>query len=239
MFPSNAHCNQKQFKVINVKNIVRMDKAAEKEYKDYIISMGQQDGAKVGGTLMAHRQVIRHSEVDSIPDMLSNTPIGKLKIISVEKDGCVARLVSVEKRDKNPLPEYNTVMIGDIVTIVKEVKKPEVVILPEMILFDFDKYNLKKEARTTLNKLAKKIKKSNYKVIEIASHTDSIGSHKYNQWLSKKRAESIYNYFVKTLRMPKKLFTVKGYGETKPIASNKTKGDRQKNRRGEITFYKE
>ncbi|NOQ13779.1 MAG: OmpA family protein [Methyloprofundus sp.] len=65
---------------------------------------------------------------------------------------------------------------------------------------------------------------------QIEGHTDSQGSEKYNQSLSKRRAQAVKDYLVKSGINPKRL-TVKGYGETRSIASNETPEGRAENRR--------
>ena len=103
------------------------------------------------------------------------------------------------------------------------------------VLFDFDKSNLKpggkealkaylKEARAQLSRASK---------VKISGHTDNVGGQKYNQKLSQRRAEAVRNYLV-SLGADSKKMTVFGKGETKPVASNKTKEGRAKNRRVEI-----
>jgi OOP family OmpA-OmpF porin len=64
-------------------------------------------------------------------------------------------------------------------------------------------------------------------------HTDSIGSDAYNQKLSVRRAESVKAYLVSKGVEPNRIYT-EGKGEKQPVASNKTKDGRQKNRRVEI-----
>jgi len=71
--------------------------------------------------------------------------------------------------------------------------------------------------------------------IELAGHTDSIGSEQYNQGLSERRAKSAYNYFVSKGIAADRMTTV-GYGELRPVASNATDEGRAKNRRVEITI---
>jgi OOP family OmpA-OmpF porin len=66
---------------------------------------------------------------------------------------------------------------------------------------------------------------------EISGHTDSTASNAHNQKLSQRRAESVAKYISETFKIDPGRITTKGYGETKPIASNKTKAGRAKNRR--------
>jgi OOP family OmpA-OmpF porin len=101
------------------------------------------------------------------------------------------------------------------------------------VLFDFDKSVLKPEGRSKLDDLAGKIKGINLEVVIAIGHTDSIGSDAYNQKLSVRRAESVKAYLVSRGVEPNRIYT-EGKGEKQPVASNKTKEGRQKNRRVEI-----
>ena len=101
------------------------------------------------------------------------------------------------------------------------------------VLFDFDKSILKNEGKSKLDDLAGKVKDINLEVVIAIGHTDSIGSDAYNQKLSVRRAESVKAYLVSKGVEPNRIYT-EGKGEKQPVASNKTKDGRQKNRRVEI-----
>jgi outer membrane protein OmpA-like peptidoglycan-associated protein len=66
--------------------------------------------------------------------------------------------------------------------------------------------------------------------IEIQGHTDNVGSPAYNKALSERRAKTVYDYLVAKGISSSRL-TYKGYGESKPVATNNTEAGRQKNRR--------
>jgi OOP family OmpA-OmpF porin len=101
------------------------------------------------------------------------------------------------------------------------------------VLFDFDKAIIKPEGKSKLDDLANKVKGINLEVVIAIGHTDSIGSDAYNQKLSVRRAESVKAYLVSKGVEPNRIYT-EGKGEKQPVASNKTKDGRQKNRRVEI-----
>ena len=101
------------------------------------------------------------------------------------------------------------------------------------VLFDFDKSALKPAGKNKLDDLAGKIRGINLEVVIAIGHTDSIGSDAYNQKLSVRRAESVKAYLVSKGVEPNRIYT-EGKGEKQPVASNKTKDGRQKNRRVEI-----
>ena len=69
--------------------------------------------------------------------------------------------------------------------------------------------------------------------VRIEGHTDSIGSASYNQRLSVRRAESVKAYLVSKGIEPNRIYT-EGKGEKQPVADNKTRDGRAKNRRVEI-----
>ena len=69
--------------------------------------------------------------------------------------------------------------------------------------------------------------------VEVAGHTDSLGSNDYNQALSEARAQTVVDYFVETgVRVSQ--IQARGYGETQPIAPNDTPTGRERNRRVEL-----
>lgn len=68
-------------------------------------------------------------------------------------------------------------------------------------------------------------------VIEIAGHTDNVGTPEANTKLSRERAESVRDYLLKTYGLPQNLLIARGLGATQPIASNDTPDGREKNRR--------
>jgi OOP family OmpA-OmpF porin len=109
----------------------------------------------------------------------------------------------------------------------------EAVIELEGVHFDFDKATLKPEAKVILNEAAALLNQHERVVIEVAGHTDSMGSDAYNQGLSERRANSVRDYLVEKGVRASRL-TAKGYGESMPVASNDTKEGRAENRRVEL-----
>jgi len=99
--------------------------------------------------------------------------------------------------------------------------------------FDFDKSVLKPEGRAKLDDLVSKIQGVNLEVIIAVGHTDSIGSNAYNQRLSVRRAEAVKAYLVSKGIERNRVYT-EGKGETQPVADNRTREGRAKNRRVEI-----
>ena len=99
--------------------------------------------------------------------------------------------------------------------------------------FDFDKSVLKAEGKAKLDDLVYKVKGINLEVIIAVGHTDSIGTDAYNQRLSVRRAEAVKAYLV-TKGIERNRVYTEGKGEKQPVADNRTKEGRAKNRRVEI-----
>ncbi len=99
--------------------------------------------------------------------------------------------------------------------------------------FDFDKAVLKAEGKAKLDDLVGKVKSISLEVIIAVGHTDSVGGDPYNQKLSVKRSEAVKAYLVSKGIEKNRVYT-EGKGEKQPVADNKTKEGRAKNRRVEI-----
>ncbi|MSP41685.1 MAG: OmpA family protein [Deltaproteobacteria bacterium] len=111
--------------------------------------------------------------------------------------------------------------------------KVERTIILDDVLFDFDKSNIKSEAGAILNRLVAFMNENKEKKANLSGHTDSAGSDAFNQALSERRVASVKDYVVKK-GVDGGRVSGQGFGESKPIADNKTAEGRAKNRRAEI-----
>lgn len=107
--------------------------------------------------------------------------------------------------------------------------------MPGNVTFGFDQATLQPQFYPVLDNVAGTLQQYSQTVIEVAGHTDSVGSDSYNQQLSQRRAEAVANYLNSRGIMRDRMITV-GAGETRPIASNDTEQGRAENRRVEITL---
>ena len=111
------------------------------------------------------------------------------------------------------------------------------VIVLEGVQFETNSAQLKDVSVAVLNDAAATLKRNPGVVTEVAGHTDSRGSWKYNQRLSENRANAVRSYLA-SKGAPMDNLSAKGYGESQPVADNKTREGRAKNRRVELRILK-
>ncbi len=124
--------------------------------------------------------------------------------------------------------------------LVEKQKKGLVIKLSNNFLFDLGKAEIKEQYLQLFQEVSEIIKKYPGSMILIEGHTDSIPikTYKYpsNQQLSEARALNVAQYLIRTFALDEKRITPIGYGASRPLASNKTKKGRSKNRRVEIVI---
>jgi len=103
--------------------------------------------------------------------------------------------------------------------------------------FAFDSAVLKPNAKEKIDKAVAHIQKMSDETFELLGHTDSIGTEEYNLGLSQRRADAVRNAMIKLGVAPERL-VARGYGESKPIATNSTEEGRAENRRVELLGHK-
>jgi len=102
------------------------------------------------------------------------------------------------------------------------------------ISFGSNSADLLRESEALLNNVADIARRCSGMIIQVAGHTDSVGSAEYNLFLSQQRAASVVSYLVNA-GLSSDQFVDRGFGETQPIASNATSSGRQENRRIEFS----
>jgi OOP family OmpA-OmpF porin len=169
-------------------------------------------------------KVVKDSDGDGVPDDLDkcpNTPKG----VKVDADGCPL------DTDGDGVPDY----LDQCPDTPKgaTVNSVGCWALKGVVLFDFDKADIKPEAHQLLDEVVTILKKNREMKGVIEGHTDSMGSEEYNQGLSERRAQAVEKY-IEEHGIDADRYTIKGYGESNPIASNDTEEGRQENRRVEL-----
>ena len=102
----------------------------------------------------------------------------------------------------------------------------------DRVKFKTDKYDLNSDAKAALDEFAGRVKglQDQY-FIEIQGHTDDTGSPRYNDELGQRRADEVRRYLSRAQQLPLNRMSTISYGDTLPVASNKTKAGRSQNRR--------
>lgn len=109
------------------------------------------------------------------------------------------------------------------------------------ILFDAGQADIRSDARMFMQKIASILERYKDCIIEIEGHTDNVPIHnstyESNRYLSTARATKVYEYIMEQADLKDSNVKVAGYGESHPVASNKTEEGRAKNRRVSIKIY--
>lgn len=157
-----------------------------------------------------------HDGVPDYRDKCPDTPAGQ----KVDKVGC-------------PLPEAAKPEPAAVAPAAAPAPAPAP--LPKMagVNFDFDKAVVRPADFANLDQDAATLKEWGNVKVEVAGHTDSVGTEQYNMGLSERRANAVREYLISRGVAADRL-TVKGYGESMPIADNTTAEGRFKNRRVEL-----
>ncbi len=107
------------------------------------------------------------------------------------------------------------------------------------ILFDTGKSTLKPESKNELDSIGKILVEVPDLKVEIGGHTDNVGSEQSNMKLSEDRASAVRDYLVGNFpQLKAENLSAKGFGESKPVATNDTREGRAENRRVEFTIVK-
>lgn len=106
--------------------------------------------------------------------------------------------------------------------------------MPSNITFATGSSDLNSRFFKVLDSVSLVLKKYDKTLVEVAGHTDSVGTEENNQALSERRAVTVSQYLA-SKGIPEQRFLVAGFGETQPVATNDTSEGRAMNRRVEIT----
>jgi outer membrane protein OmpA-like peptidoglycan-associated protein len=109
---------------------------------------------------------------------------------------------------------------------------------PISVTFGVDSALLDSAAREAIDRVALVPTAFSGAFIRVEGNTDNIGDVEHNRELSRRRAQAVVNYLVKTYKLPENQFTANGNGPDYPIADNSSPAGRAKNRRTEIKFVK-
>lgn len=107
-------------------------------------------------------------------------------------------------------------------------------IMPGNITFDTGSAAVRAQFYPVLNSVQKVLDEFEKTIVVVEGHTDNVGGADFNQQLSVNRANSVAAYLLQHRGIKPQRFVIRGYGESRPIASNDSDFGRQQNRRVEI-----
>ena len=159
-----------------------------------------------------------------------------VKAINVSRDGFVIRIKTWNNTKIFGIGGY-WLAEAEKLELKEEELEVGTTIQLKNIFFEFNKAELLPDSYEELDNVSTFLTDNPTVEIELAGHTDSIGSDEYNMELSQKRADSVKKY-LESKGIAANRMIAKGYGETKPIAPNGEDWGREQNRRVEFTILK-
>ncbi|MBN2354832.1 PorV/PorQ family protein [candidate division KSB1 bacterium] len=148
------------------------------------------------------------------------------------------RTRKLEEEIANRLARIQQIAAESQGKIEVEPKSREKILVSMRINFDFDKANIRPEEFPTLHQVAEILDTYPEAQVQLSGHTDWIGTDVYNIRLSQRRIDSVMVYLINKENIPRQKFYMPvGYGESRPIADNKTDKGRFRNRRVEFLLY--
>jgi outer membrane protein OmpA-like peptidoglycan-associated protein len=162
-------------------------------------------------------------------EFLVSLPMNRNYALNVSKDKYLFYSESFELIGSNTAakPVFKNVQMSPI-------RAGEKIVLRN-IFFDSNKFDLKPESNSELEKLIEILSKNPTMKVEISGHTDNVGNKAANKTLSENRSKSVVAFLISKGISSDRL-TSKGYGDEKPIDTNDTEQGRANNRRTEMVI---
>jgi outer membrane protein OmpA-like peptidoglycan-associated protein len=177
-------------------------------------------------TDLATKQTINLVATDKNGHYFMTLPVGKDYAFSVNQKGYLFYSDNFLMAGLSPDSTYEK-------NIALQPIEVNASIILKNVFFDVNKFDLKPESQVEMDKLVQLLRENPSLKIEISGHTDNVGKPADNLTLSNNRAKSVVTYLL-SKNIPAARLVAKGYGETKPIADNKTEEGRALNRRTEM-----
>jgi outer membrane protein OmpA-like peptidoglycan-associated protein/Tol biopolymer transport system component len=175
---------------------------------------------------LATKQFISKVQTDENGNYLITLPVGKDYAFNVNRKGYLFYSDNFFLSQHSPDSTYEK-------NIALQPIEVNASIVLNNIFFETNKFDLDPKSQAELDKVIQLLSDNPTIKIEISGHTDNVGKPGDNLTLSNNRARSVVNYLI-SKRINSQRLVAKGYGETKPVADNKTDEGRAKNRRTEL-----
>ena len=175
---------------------------------------------------LSTKQIITRADADETGNYFFTVPVGRDYAFNVNRKGYLFFSDNFLMATHSPDSIYEK-------NIALQPIEANASVVLKNIFFDVNKFELKTESQVELDKLIQMLTENPTLKIEISGYTDNVGKPADNLTLSNNRAKAVVNYLVSKSISSQRL-TSKGYGETKPLADNKTEDGRAMNRRTEM-----
>lgn len=161
---------------------------------------------------------------------LSKVKVGESKRYDKKPGSCKFKKIDITYKEDNDV-------IFDEGKFIRKANSNDNFDTLEKIHYDYDKWEIRNDAKPILDKVALYLKTPPLLPVELGAHTDSRGTDEYNLELSLKRADSVVNY-LKSKGVEPHLISAKGYGKTRLIHKEDTISEKlhQENRRTTLRF---
>jgi outer membrane protein OmpA-like peptidoglycan-associated protein len=187
--------------------------------------IGEENIREVEGVYIKEEIGIKKEEIKELGDL------SKGIIVEEYKDNVKEMKSIAEEERRKKEEEISEEKIGE----AEERREKPVIKAYRLNIVNFgtNEHELTKEAKETIKRQAKEIRKYNYKKITVEGHTDATGKEEINERISRKRAEAVYKEFILN-GIPAEKIRYEGFSAKMPIESNKSKEGKAANRRTEI-----
>lgn len=175
---------------------------------------------------LSTKELLSKLQTDEKGNYLITLPVGKDYAFNVNRKGYLFYSGNFSLKQQSPDSIYEK-------NIPLQPLEVNAAVVLNNVFFDINKFDLKTESQVELDKLLQLLIDNPTIKMEIGGHTDNIGKPADNLTLSNNRAKAVVNYIV-SKGIPALRLSAKGYGETKPVADNKTDTGRTLNRRTEM-----
>ena len=175
---------------------------------------------------LSTKQLISKIQTDEQGNYLITLPVGKDYAFNVNRKGYLFYSDNFLLNQRSPDSTYEK-------NIALQPIEVNAFVVLNNIFFDINKFDLKPESQVELDKVVQLLTDNPTLKIEISGHTDNVGKPGDNLILSNNRSKAVIDYLINKGIAAQRLSS-KGYGETKPIADNKTEEGRALNRRTEM-----
>ncbi len=175
---------------------------------------------------LSTKQLMSKAQTDEEGNYLVTLPVGKDYAFNVNHKGYLFYSDNFLLSNNPPDSSYEK-------NIGLQPLEVNATIVLHNVFFDVNKFDLKAESQVELDKVVQLLKDNPSLKIQISGHTDNVGKPADNLALSNNRAKAVVSYLIAN-GIPASRLSAKGFGETQPVADNKTEDGRAKNRRTEM-----